>query len=62
VIPKETVNDYWRAWTEHNLDNLLSVLAPDFVSRSSLSQGRAASNDMIAKGFTMFDRAQTFCE
>jgi steroid delta-isomerase-like uncharacterized protein len=57
MTPKETVNDYWRAWTEHSLDNLLSLLAPDFVSRSSLSQGRAASKDMIAKGFAMFDKA-----
>ncbi len=57
MAPKETVRNYWRAWTEHNLDNLLSLLAPEFVSRSSLSQGRAASKDMIAKGFKMFDKA-----
>jgi steroid delta-isomerase-like uncharacterized protein len=57
MTPKDTVNDYWRAWTEHNLDNLLALLAPEFVSRSSLSQGRAAGKDMIAKGFRMFDKS-----
>jgi steroid delta-isomerase-like uncharacterized protein len=57
MTPKETVTNYWRAWTEHNLENLLSLLDPDFISRSSLSQGRPASKDMIAKGFKMFDKA-----
>ena len=38
--PKEIVIKYWQAWTEHNLESLLSLLAPEFVSRSSLSQGR----------------------
>jgi steroid delta-isomerase-like uncharacterized protein len=51
------VNNYWRAWSEHNLDNLLALLAPEFVSRSSLSQGRAAGKDMIAKGFQMFNKS-----
>jgi steroid delta-isomerase-like uncharacterized protein len=57
MTPKETVTNYWRAWSGHNSDNLLALLASDFVSRSSLSQGRAASKDMIAKGFAMFDKA-----
>jgi steroid delta-isomerase-like uncharacterized protein len=54
---KETVTKYWRAWTEHNIDDMLALLAPDFISRSSLSQGRAASKEMIAKGFNMFHKA-----
>jgi steroid delta-isomerase-like uncharacterized protein len=53
----ETVGLYWRAWSEHDLDKLLSLLAPDFVSRSSLSQGRPADKAMIAAGFKMFDKA-----
>jgi steroid delta-isomerase-like uncharacterized protein len=57
MTPKETVTNYWRAWSEHNLDNLLALLAPEFISRSSLSQGRAANKDMIAMGFKMFDKA-----
>jgi steroid delta-isomerase-like uncharacterized protein len=57
MTPKETVTSYWRAWTEHKLENLLSLLDPEFISRSSLSQGRPASKDMITKGFKMFDRA-----
>jgi steroid delta-isomerase-like uncharacterized protein len=57
MTPKDTVDKYWRAWTEHSLDNLLSLLACEFVSRSSLSQGRAVGKDMIAKGFKMFAKA-----
>ena len=55
--PEETIHAYWRAWTNHNLGDLLALLAPDFISRSSLSQGRAAGKDMIAKGFEMFNKA-----
>jgi steroid delta-isomerase-like uncharacterized protein len=54
---EETVRNYWRAWSEHSLEHLLALLAPDFVSRSSLSQGRPADRDRIAKGFQMFDKA-----
>jgi steroid delta-isomerase-like uncharacterized protein len=57
MTPKETVTDYWRAWNEHDLDGMLHLLAPEFISRSSLSQGRAASKDMIKKGFEMFDKS-----
>jgi steroid delta-isomerase-like uncharacterized protein len=57
MTPKETISSYWRAWTEHNLESLLCLLDPEFTSRSSLSQGRPASKDMIAKGFKMFDKA-----
>jgi steroid delta-isomerase-like uncharacterized protein len=53
----QTVELYWRAWSEHDLDKLLSLLAPDFVSRSSLSQGHPADKTMIAAGFKMFDKA-----
>jgi steroid delta-isomerase-like uncharacterized protein len=57
MTPTEAVHRYWCAWTEHNLGNLLALLAPDFVSRSSLSQGRAADKDMMARGFAMFDKS-----
>jgi steroid delta-isomerase-like uncharacterized protein len=57
MIAIETVNRYWQAWSDHDLDSLLSLLDPEFVSRSSLSQGRPAGKDMIAAGFTMFDKA-----
>jgi steroid delta-isomerase-like uncharacterized protein len=57
MTPKETVTRYWQAWKERNLENLVSLLDPEFVSRSSLSQGRPANKDMITKGFKMFDRA-----
>jgi len=57
MTPKETVTNYWRAWSDHNLDNLLALLAPEFISRSSLSQGRAANKGMIEMGFKMFDKA-----
>ena len=57
MTPKETVTKYWQAWTDHNQADLLALLASDFVSRSSLSQGRPVGKDMIAKGFAMFDTA-----
>jgi|HubBroStandDraft_1064217.scaffolds.fasta_scaffold15839_4 steroid delta-isomerase-like uncharacterized protein len=53
----QAVSSYWRAWSEHNLNDLLELLAPDFISRSSLSQGRATGKEAIAKGFAMFDKA-----
>ncbi len=57
MTPKEIVVNYWKAWNDHNLEDLLALLAPDFISRSSLSQGRPANKDMIAMGFNMFDRS-----
>jgi steroid delta-isomerase-like uncharacterized protein len=57
TAPEETVQDYWRAWSEHNLDHLLALLAPGFISRSSLGQGRPAGKDLIAKGFKVFVNA-----
>ena len=55
MTAKETITNYWKAWNDHNLENLLALLAPDFISRSSLSLGRPANKDMIAMGFKMFD-------
>ena len=57
MTPKETVTKYWLAWNGHNLDDLMALLAPEFISRSSLSQGRPVNKDMIAKGFKMFDKS-----
>jgi len=57
MTPKETVTHYWRAWSEHDLDGMLALLAPDFISRSSLSQGRPVGKDMMEKGFRMFDKS-----
>jgi steroid delta-isomerase-like uncharacterized protein len=57
MTPKETVTKYWQAWTDHNQADLLVLLGPDFISRSSLSQGRPVGKEMIAKGFEMFDKA-----
>jgi len=57
LTPKETVTNYWHAWSEHKIDDLLALLAPGFISRSSLSQGRPVGKDMIAKGFKMFDKS-----
>jgi steroid delta-isomerase-like uncharacterized protein len=57
MTPEETVRSYWRAWSDHDLNRVLALLAPAFVSRSSLSQGRPADKDMIARGFKMFVEA-----
>ena len=57
MTPEQTVRSYWRAWSDHDLDRVLALLADAFVSRSSLSQGRPADKDMIARGFKMFMKA-----
>jgi len=57
MTPKETVTEYWRAWSEHKIDDMLALLASDFISRSSLSQGRPVGKDMIEIGFKMFDKS-----
>jgi steroid delta-isomerase-like uncharacterized protein len=57
VPPEETVRSYWRAWSDHDLDRVLALLARAFVSRSSLSQGRPADKGLIARGFKMFMKA-----
>jgi steroid delta-isomerase-like uncharacterized protein len=57
MTSKEIVTNYWLAWNEHNLDKLLGLLAPEFISRSSLSQGRPVGKDLIAQGFRIFDKA-----
>jgi steroid delta-isomerase-like uncharacterized protein len=57
TTPEETVRSYWRAWSDHDLDGVLALLAAAFVSRSSLSQGRPADKDLIARGFNMFMKA-----
>jgi len=57
MTPKETVLKYWEAWSDHNFNNLLTLLSPGFVSRSSLSHREATSKHAIALGFKMFDEA-----
>jgi steroid delta-isomerase-like uncharacterized protein len=57
MTPKETVIDYWRAWSEHKIAEMIALLAPDFTSRSSLSQGRPVGKDLLVIGFKMFDKA-----
>lgn len=54
---EELVGTYWRAWSEHDLDGLLALLASDFVSRSPLSLGLPADKDALAKSFELFDAA-----
>jgi steroid delta-isomerase-like uncharacterized protein len=55
--PEETVERYWRAWSEHNLAHLLALLAPEFVLRSPLCQGRPADRDGFANLFRVSDKA-----
>jgi len=57
VKSTNAVESYWRAWTERSLDNILSLLAPEFVSRSPLSQGQPVNKDMFAAGFKAFGQA-----
>jgi steroid delta-isomerase-like uncharacterized protein len=57
MAPQETAHYYWRAWTDHNLEHLLALLAPGFVSRSSFTQGRPAGKEKVTSGFKIFDKA-----
>jgi len=57
MTPKDIVNSYWRAWNDHNLADLLPLLAADFVSMSPFNPGNPTSKDMFAKGFEMFEKS-----
>jgi steroid delta-isomerase-like uncharacterized protein len=57
MTPKETITNYWQAWTEHNSDNLLDLLAPEFISKNYLGQGAAADKNMAAQEFKVFNKA-----
>ncbi|MGD1003758.1 MAG: nuclear transport factor 2 family protein [Minisyncoccia bacterium] len=57
MTPKETVTKYWEAYTKHDQEGVLSVLAPDYVLRSPMSQGRATSKDMVAGGLKLFEKS-----
>ncbi len=56
MAPKETIINYWRAWTEHNLENLLHLLAPDYVKRSP-GLGPDVGKDEVRQAFKMFDQS-----
>ena len=55
MTSKETVAKYWRAYSAHDQEAILSLLAPEYVLRSPMSQGRATSKDMIAGGLRLFE-------
>lgn len=56
MTPKETVTKYWKAYTEHDQEAILSVLASEYVLRSPLSGGRA-TKDMVAGGLKLFEKS-----
>lgn len=43
-----------KAWSEHNMDNLLALIAPEYVSESPMS-GRVVGKDKMVGGFKMLD-------
>ena len=55
MTPKEVITKYWQAYTAHNQEAILSLLAPEYVLRSPLSHGQPASKDMIAGGLKLFE-------
>lgn len=54
--PKETVINCMKAWSEHNMENLLAVIAPDYVSESPMS-GRIVGKDKMEWGFKLLDKS-----
>ena len=54
---KETVIKYLKAWTDHNLEDLLATLAPEFSSQSPFS-GRVVGKDKVTWGFKMLDKCK----
>lgn len=56
LTPKEIVTKFWHAWSEHNLEDMLSFLALDFV-KGSPGLGPDVDKDTVAQAFMMFDKA-----
>lgn len=56
MTPKEIVTKYWEAYTKHDQEGILSLLAPDYSLRSPLSGG-AATKDMVAGGLKLFEKS-----
>ena len=56
MTPKETVTKYWEAYSKHDQEVILSLLAPDYTLRSPLSGG-AATKDMVAGGLKLFEKS-----
>lgn len=56
MTPKETVTKYWQAYTKHDQEGILSLLAPNYNLRSPLSGG-VATKDMVAGGLKLFEQS-----
>ena len=56
MTPKETITKYWEAYTKHDQEGILSLLAPDYSLRSPLSGG-TATKDMVAGGLKLFEKS-----
>lgn len=57
MTSKSVVIAYWNALHEHRLNDVLDLLAPDFVSYSTLSRGRPVSKEMAVKGIRVLEKA-----
>jgi steroid delta-isomerase-like uncharacterized protein len=56
MTPKEAVTKYWEAYTKHDQEGILALLAPDYTLRSPLSSG-VATKDMVAGGLKLFEKS-----
>jgi steroid delta-isomerase-like uncharacterized protein len=56
MTPKEIVTKYWEAYTKHDQEDILSLLAPDYALRNPLSGGDA-TKDMVAGGLKLFEKS-----
>jgi steroid delta-isomerase-like uncharacterized protein len=56
MTPKETITKYWQAYTKHDQEAILSLLASDYTLQSPLSGG-VATKDMVAGGLKLFEKS-----
>lgn len=55
MTPKEIVTKYWQAYSIHDQEVILSLLAPEYILQSPLSQGHSTTKDMVAGGLKLFE-------
>jgi len=54
MTPKETIIKYWQAYNDHNQEGILSLLSPEYILHSPMSQG-LVTKDMVAGGLKLFE-------
>ena len=57
MTPKEAVTKYWQAYTKHDQEGILALLAPaEYTLRSPLSPN-PSTKDMVGGGLKLFEKS-----